>query len=143
MVLGQLAGAGNNSSDINSSTWQQCGIMVLASARRGSTWQQRRRQEQQLRPGRGQRGVSNSGKSRGDAATTAARTMAREMWQHKSDAARTTGYCGDGGGGVDRDGGDKSGSTAATTTGYGGDGGGLQRKFGARLAPTSGNEKSI
>ena len=63
--------------------------------------------------------------------------------KHKSDAARTTGYCGDGGGGVDRDGGDKSGSTTATTTGYGGDGGGLQRKFGARLAPTSGNEKSI
>ncbi len=70
-------------------------------------------------------------------ATTAARAMARETWQDKGDAATMMGYCGDGGGGVGSEGGNKSDGSMTTTTGYGGDGGCLQHKFGASFALTS------
>ena len=57
--------------------------------------------------------------------TTAVRTMVRETRQDEGNAARTTGYCGDGGGEVDSDGGGESKGSVATTAGYcGNDGGG-------------------
>ena len=40
--------------------------------------------------------------------TTAVRTIAREMRQDKGNAVTTTGYCSNGGGEVDSDGGGKS-----------------------------------
>jgi hypothetical protein len=55
--------------------------------------------------------------------TTAVRTIARETRQDKGKAAATTGYCGNGGGEVDSDGGGKSKGSAARTAGYHGNGG--------------------
>ena len=55
---------------------------------------------------------------------TAVRTIAREMRQDKGNVATTTGYCGNGGGKVDSDGGGKSKGSATTTVGYCGNGGG-------------------
>ena len=83
------------------------------------------RQEQQQGPGQGQCGVNNSGKSWGDAATTAARTMVRETRQDKGKVATATGYCSDSSGGVDSSGGGKSNGGMAMTTRYGSNGSGL------------------
>ena len=127
---------------VNSSAWRQWGNEASAAARTGATRQQRRWGEQQQGPGRGQRGVDNDGKSRGNAATPVVRTMARETRRDQGEAATTAGYRGDGGGGVDSDGGGKSDGRATMTTGYGGDGGGLRREFGASLVRTKGYEKS-
>ncbi len=50
--------------------------------------------------------------------TTAVRTIAREKRRDEGNAATTTGYCGDGGGEVDSDGGGESEGSTATTAGY-------------------------
>jgi hypothetical protein len=71
-----------------------------------------------------QRGGNNSSEIGGNAVTTAVRTIAREMRQDEGNAATTTGYCGDGGGEVDSDGGGKSEGSAATSAGYRSNGGG-------------------
>ena len=57
---------------------RQRGIMATTAARTGVARQQRRRRRWQQGPGRGRRGSNNSGESRGDTATTAARTIARD-----------------------------------------------------------------
>ena len=144
MVLWGLVGSGKNSTGINSFAWQQQGIVALAVARMGATWQQQQPQEQQQQQGprQGQCDINNSGKSKGDEATTAARTMARETQQDEGNTATTMGYHSEGGGGVDSDGGDERDGSAAITTGYGGNDGSLWRKFGISLALTSGNKKS-
>ena len=49
--------------------------------------------------------------------TTAVSTIARET-RDEGNVATTTGYCGNGGGKVDSDGGGKSKGSAATTAGY-------------------------
>ena len=98
---------------------QQQGIVALAVvARTGVVQQQWRRQGQQQGPGWVQRGSNNSSKIGGDAVMAAVRTIAREMRRDKGNTATTTGYCGDGGGKVDSDGGGKSKGSAATTAGY-------------------------
>ncbi len=71
----------------------------------------------------GQCGSNNSGKSRGDAAMTSARTIARGTQQDESNAATTTGNCGNGSGKFDSDGGGKSRGSVATTTRYRSDSG--------------------
>ena len=71
-----------------------------------------------------QGGGNNSSEIGGNAVTTVVRTIAREMRPDKGNAATTTGYCGDGGGEVDSDGGGKSKGSAATSAGYRGNGGG-------------------
>ena len=73
---------------------------LAAAARTRATRQQRGPQGQQQGPGWAQGGVNNRGKSGGNAATTAARTMARDTWLDEGDPAVMLGYCGDGGGGV-------------------------------------------
>jgi hypothetical protein len=54
--------------------------------------------------------------------TTAARTIASETGQDEGNSATTAGYCGNGGGEVDSDGGGKSEGIASTTAGYRGKG---------------------
>ena len=56
--------------------------------------------------------------------TTAVRTIAREMQQEEGNVAKTTGYCGNGGGEVDSDGGGKREGSASTTAGFHDNGGG-------------------
>ena len=56
--------------------------------------------------------------------TTAVRTIARETQRDEGNAVTTTGYCGNGGGEVDSDGGGESEGSAGTTVGYRGNGGG-------------------
>ena len=107
-----------------------------------AAWQERWQQEHQQGPGQVQLGVNNSGKSEGNVATTAARTMVRETRQDKGNTATTMGYRGDSSGGVNSNGGDKSNGSMATTTGYGGGRGGLQHQFSASLVPMSGKDKS-
>ena len=75
-------------------------------------------------PGWGKCGSNNSSEIGGDAVMAAVRTIAREMRRDKGNTATTTGYCGDGGGKVDSDGGGKSKGSAATTAGYPGNSGG-------------------
>ena len=70
------------------------------------------------RAGAGPRGDNNSSEIRGNAVISAVRTIARETRQDKGNAATTMGYCGDGGGEVDSDGGGESKGSAATTAGY-------------------------
>ena len=55
---------------------------------------------------------------------TAVRTIARRMRQDEGNAATTTGYCGNGGGEVDSDGGGESEGSVTTASGYRGNGGG-------------------
>ena len=105
--------------------WQQQGIAASAAvARTGVAWQHQWRQGQQQGPGRGQRGGNNSSKIGGDTVTTAVRTIARETQRDEGNAVTTTGYCGNGGGEVDSDGGGESEGSAGTTVGYRGNGGG-------------------
>ncbi len=56
--------------------------------------------------------------------TAAVRTIARETWRDKGNVATTMGYCGNGSGKVDSDGGGKSKGSAAMTVGYHGNSGG-------------------
>ena len=57
--------------------------------------------------------------------TTAVRTIARETQQDEGNVATTTGYCSNGGGEVDSEGGGECKGSTATTAGYrGNDGGG-------------------
>ena len=50
--------------------------------------------------------------------------IAKENWQDEGITAMTTGYCGNGSGKVNSDGGGKSKDSAATTVGYRDEGGG-------------------
>ena len=87
-----------------------------------ATRQQRWWQGGQQGPGWGKRGINNSGKSKGNAATTAVRMIARETQQDEGGTATTIGYHSNGGGEVESDGGGESKGSTATTMGYLGNG---------------------
>ena len=88
--------------------WQQRGITMLMAARMGVARQQWQQRQWKQGPGRGQCGGNNSGKSRGDTAMTAARTIVRNMGQGKGNAVTVTGHQGNGGGKVGSNGGGES-----------------------------------
>ena len=87
---------------------RQRGSTATTAARTGVARQQRRWRRWQQGPGQGRRGGNNSGESRGDTVTPAARTIARDTRPDEGNAVTVTRYHSDGGCKAGSDGGGES-----------------------------------